>query len=103
MKLENLFLAILSVAMVVNYIFDHEGYKRDIDASNELEKFNQSLMFRIIQTDVKIDSLREATMRVAEATMYLDSCQQVKSSKSERAERRGRFVGGLLRGLIPGI
>lgn len=103
MKLENFFLAILMVATIGNFLFDYEAYKRDLDAAEKLESFNHALMYRIIQNEIRIDSIKTSTQKVATAAIYLDSCQQAKASKSERAERRGKFVGGLLRGLIPGI
>jgi hypothetical protein len=93
----------MAVAVGINFYFDKKAFERDIEASAQLEEWNMALMTRIIQHDVKFDSLKASTQTLAKATMYLDSCQQNKSQKVERAERRGKFVGGLLRGLFPGI
>ncbi len=58
---------------------------------------------RIIHLEGSIDSLRAQSKGVAKSVMYLDSCNQAKNHKQERAERRGKFVGGLLKGLFPGM
>lgn len=50
-----------------------------------------------------LDSLNQKDSVLAKSIVYLDSCNQVKTSKVERAERRGRFIGGLLKGLFPGM
>lgn len=50
-----------------------------------------------------LDSLNKKDSVLAKSIVYLDSCNQVKASKVERAERRGRFIGGLLKGLFPGM
>jgi len=102
-EFERLILLILVLAVGVNFYFDNKAYERDIEAAAQLEDWNMALMTRIIQHDTKIDSLKASTQSLAKATIYLDSCQQNKSQKVERAERRGKFVGGLLRGLFPGL
>ena len=58
---------------------------------------------RIIRNETTVDSLRAQINGLAKTVIYLDSCQQAKSSKQDRAERRGKFVGGLLKGLFPGM
>jgi hypothetical protein len=62
------------------------------------------------QLNQRLDSLEKAVNRansnnavLAKSVLYLDSCQQTKMVKQDKAERRGRFVGGLLKGLFPGI
>lgn len=102
-EFERFILFLIVVAVGVNFYFDNKAFERDIDASKKLEEWNMALMARIIQHDVRIDSLKTSTQNLAKATIYLDSCQSNKSQKAERAERRGKFVGGLLRGLFPGI
>lgn len=96
-------LFLLVVAIGVNFFFDNKAHDRDIEAAAKLEDWNMGLMTRIIHNDVRIDSLKASTHNLAKATIYLDSCQSNKSQKAERAERRGKFVGGLLRGLFPGL
>ena len=58
---------------------------------------------RIIRNEDTADSLRRQINALAKSVVYLDSCNQAKNHKQERAERRGRFVGGLLKGLFPGM
>lgn len=50
-----------------------------------------------------IDSIKIRNAAFAKTILYLDSCQQAKAQKADRAEKRGRFVGGLLKGLFPGM
>lgn len=102
-QFDRLILFLLSVAVGVNFFFDKKAFERDIESAAQLEEWNMALMTRIIQHDTKIDSLKASTQSLAKATIYLDSCQSNKSQKVERAERRGKFVGGLLRGLFPGL
>lgn len=100
---ERFLLIVTIIALGVNFYFDDQAHKRDIDANKLTDASNIGMAFRIARLETRIDSLNAKTSKVAEATMYLDSCQAVKTSKSDRAERRGKFVGGLLRGLFPGI
>jgi hypothetical protein len=51
----------------------------------------------------KIDSLKLADKTLAKTIVYLDSCNQNRTNKADRAEKRGRFVGGLLKSLFPGL
>lgn len=60
-------------------------------------------MLRNAKLENRIDSLQIETQALAKTVIYLDSCQQSKAQKGEKAERRGKFVGGLLRGLFPGM
>lgn len=58
---------------------------------------------KIAQLQEDVDSLFATDQVFAKSILYLDSCNQSKLTKTERAERRGRFVGGLLRGLFPNL
>lgn len=60
-------------------------------------------MLRNANIETRIDSLKVETAALAKTVIYLDSCQQQKAQKQDKAERRGRFVGGLLKGLFPGL
>ena len=51
----------------------------------------------------RVDSVQAQSKALAKTVIYLDSCNQVKAQKADKAERRGKFVGGLLKGLFPGI
>lgn len=55
------------------------------------------------RTEGRIDSLKVETEALAKTVIYLDSCQQAKTIKQDKAERRGKFVGGLLKALFPGL
>jgi hypothetical protein len=58
---------------------------------------------RLLRNEDTADSLRRQINALAKSVIYIDSCNQAKNHKQERAERRGRFVGGLLKGLFPGM
>jgi hypothetical protein len=49
------------------------------------------------------DSLKGQIKDLAICVQYLDSVHESKGFKSERAEKRGRFIGGLIKGLFPGL
>ena len=49
------------------------------------------------------DSLQKEVRFLALCVQYLDSVDRSKQSKSERAEKRGRFVGGIIKGIFPGL
>lgn len=53
--------------------------------------------------DSNFRHLQNTSKALGQSVVYLDSCQATKTAKQDRAERRGRFVGGLLKGLIPGL
>jgi hypothetical protein len=60
-----------------------------------------AMKIEMFNLSCKIDSVQKANQALVKSVLYLDSCQQVKTMKSDRAERRGRFIAGLLKGLIP--
>jgi hypothetical protein len=49
------------------------------------------------------DSLKGKIKNLAICVQYLDSVHESKGYKTERAEKRGRFIGGLIKGLFPGL
>lgn len=49
----------------------------------------------------RVDELESNQAKLIQAVVYLDSCNTARSSKADRAERRGRFFGGLIKTLIP--
>ena len=57
----------------------------------------------ICHLESRIDSLKFADQAIAKSIVYLDSCNQNRTNKADRAERRGKFVGGLLKSLFPGL
>lgn len=78
----------------------HQKIEKHINESSDYAIGN---MLRNAQLENRIDSLKVETEALAKTVIYLDSCQQQKAQKQDKAEKRGRFVGGLLRGLFPGI
>lgn len=49
------------------------------------------------------DSLQKDVRFLALCVQYLDSVDRSKQTKSERAEKRGRFIGGIIKGIFPGL
>lgn len=79
---------------------EHRKLDKFIEAVDANQK--QSAM-RMQHNATTVDSLRAQINGIAKSIIYIDSCNQAKNHKQERAERRGRFVGGLLKGLFPGM
>lgn len=67
------------------------------------EEWTSAAYFKNTRTEGRIDSLKVETEALAKTVIYLDSCQQAKTIKQDKAERRGKFVGGLLKALFPGL
>jgi len=81
----------------------NQAHKKIDNLIRENEKFTSAAFFRTARMDGRIDSLKVETEALAKTVIYLDSCQQNKAQKAEKAERRGKFVGGLLKALFPGL
>jgi hypothetical protein len=64
---------------------------------------NRHLSWQIDSVQYVADKATYNNIVLAKTVIYLDSCQQSKTVKHDKAERRGRFVGGLLKGLFPGL
>lgn len=69
----------------------------------EHAEWSAAAYWKNARTEGRIDSLKIETEALAKTVIYLDSCQNNKTIKQDRAERRGKFVGGLLKGLFPGL
>lgn len=69
----------------------------------ESEQWAAGAVFKLAAMETDIDSLHIQNKALAKTALYLDSCNQQKTQKADRAERRGKFVGGLLKGLFPGL
>jgi hypothetical protein len=76
----------------------HEKLNQLIKANEEL---SAAAWIKNIRTEKRIDSLNIETAALAKSVIYLDSCQSEKVRKGEKAERTGRFVGGIIKGLFP--
>jgi hypothetical protein len=94
---------VLAVSMaVVSYNFF--TFRKEI--KSDIVSIQTSLAFTQSQTSFlshQVDSLQSTNKIFAKSILYLDSCQVNKGQKAERAERRGRFLGGIIKGLFPGM
>ena len=64
---------------------------------------NRHLVWQLDSVQSVADKAASNNIVLAKTVLYLDSCQQTKTVKQDKAERRGRFVGGLLKSLFPGL
>ena len=74
--------------------------------TDEISTANEAALSAVIRTgnlEESVDSIKVQIKGLGKTVIYLDSCQQNKAQKADRAERRGKFVGGLLKSLIPGM
>ena len=99
----DLFSFVLAIAMGV-VIYNFLTFRKEVKTN--MVRMEAS----IIQTqsdycnmEVEVDSLKSTSKIFAKSILYLDSCQVNKGQKAERAERRGRFLGGIIKGLFPGM
>jgi hypothetical protein len=69
----------------------------------EMDSANVMLTGYMIELSLKTDSLKHNEQILTRSILYLDSCQQTKATKADRAERRGRFLGGLLKTIFPAL
>jgi len=106
MSISKEFLIILAVIVIYIggdvYVTNVNHNKIDnLIAMNEERLITSNI--KQIQLKESVDSLKIQIKGLGKSVIYLDSCQQNKTHKQDRAERRGRFVGGLLKSLIPGM
>jgi hypothetical protein len=78
----------------------HKMLEKHIKESQDWALTNTTRNIAMMES---VDSLRLQVKGLGKSVLYLDSCQQNKTIKQDRAERRGKFVGGLLKSLIPGM
>jgi len=69
----------------------------------QLDSSNVMLTGYMIELSLKTDTLKHNEQILTKSILYLDSCQQTKATKADRAERRGRFLGGLLKTIFPAL
>lgn len=101
---ETIFVLLLMLGYVAGDVYFAKQAHQKLDKLvQDNENFTTAALFRVARCEARIDSIKTQTKAVAESVIYVDSVATTKTSKSERAERRGRFVGGLLKGLIPGL
>jgi uncharacterized protein (UPF0333 family) len=106
MSISKEFLIILAVIVIYIggdvYVTNVNHKKIDnLIALNEQRLITSNI--KQIQIKESVDSLKIQIKGLGKSVIFLDSCQQNKTIKQDKAERRGRFVGGLLKSLIPGM
>ena len=103
MSILKFFTVVLTVALTLNFLFDYQAKQREeiIVKRIELTAFEDNK--RVAEMQLQIDSLKDKSKIIATTVVFLDSCQQTKTVRAEKSERRGRFVGGLLKGIFPGL
>jgi hypothetical protein len=87
---------VLGVVLAYNFLEDKKT-REDLEVARTTQALVQ------IQTELKIDSLNLKIYELSRVALYLDSCQQIRTSKTDRAERRGKFVGGILKTIFPAL
>jgi hypothetical protein len=95
-------LAILIALGVFGYNL-HTLKKTQQEVNLKQDLINRHLTWQLDSVQHITDKAAANNIVLAKTVIYLDSCQQSKTVKHDKAERRGKFVGGLLRGLFPGI
>ena len=96
-------LAILFIYIGGDIYNTNVKHKRIEDYIVQNQEALLQVTFRNANIEQSIDSLKVQIKGLGKSVIYLDSCQQNKTIKQDRAERRGKFVGGLLKSLIPGM
>jgi hypothetical protein len=84
----------------------YHAYDVESKISNDVQYLAKSCINSGIDLAIinqRVDTVYKQSQALAKTVLYLDSCNQAKSQKADKAERRGKFVGGLIKGLFPGI
>lgn len=91
----------ISLCVMGYNLFDLRKTQEEVNLKQDL--INSHLSWQLDSVQVVADKAAATNIVLAKTVLYLDSCQQTKTVKQDKAERRGRFVGGLLKGLFPGL
>jgi hypothetical protein len=94
------FAIVVCVATCIYQVVMINTLHHEIKCQDEVLAQNNN---KIIEVKSSIDSLKAQNEVLCRSIIYLDSCQQIRTSKTDRAERRGKFVGGLLKGIFPSL
>jgi len=98
---------LLLVFFLIYIAFDryiaYDVESRISDDIQYLAKSTLNTKLDVAYLNSRIDSVHVQNQAFAKTVLYLDSCNQAKAQKADKAERRGKFVGGLIKGLFPGI
>ena len=98
-------IALIALALAIGAI--EQQIQSGIQKRSKIDRKVDSLMLvqsvRIQVLSNANDSLKGQIQDLAICVQYLDSVNNSKGFKTERAEKRGRFIGGLIKGLFPGL
>lgn len=95
------FALVISFGVLAYNFYTFKTQEIKINAKQDSVALDNQLYTQSVSSEIK--TIRENTQVLAKSVLYLDSCQQAKTIKQDRAERRGKFLGGLLKGLFPGL
>jgi hypothetical protein len=99
---DTLFLMLVFIAYIGLDVYNaNKTHKRLESCIEQSDSMSVKCLYRTANMSARVDSLKAQNKALAETVIYLDSCTQSKTYKTERAERRGRFLGGLIKGLFP--
>lgn len=102
MHKDTLFLMLVFIAYIGLDVYNakqtHNRLESFIEQSDSM---SVKCLYRTANVSDRLDSIKAQNKALAATVIYLDSCNQSKTFKTERAERRGRFLGGLIKGLFP--
>lgn len=101
------FIVIVLVALFLGLAAIEQQIQSGIQKRSKIDRKVDSIMLvQSVRIQVLLnanDSLKSQIQDLALCVQYLDSVDRSKSNKSERAEKRGRFIGGLIKGIFPGL
>ena len=95
------FALFVAVGLLTYNFYTFKSTQIKIDAKQDSVVIESIKETELVSSEVRL--ARESSAMLAKSVLYLDSCQQAKTIKQDKAERRGKFIGGLLKGLFPGI
>lgn len=96
-----LFVLAIIVGVFAYNLYMLKKTQQEINLKQDL--INRHLAWQLDSVQSVAEMSAANNIVLAKTVLYLDSCQQAKTVKQDKAERRGRFVGGLLKGLFPGL
>ena len=101
------YVIIALILIFIGFVAVEEQIQSGIQKRSKIDRKVDSLMLvqsvRVQVLSNANDSLAHQIHDLALCVQYLDSVHESKGFKTERAEKRGRFIGGLIKGLFPGL
>lgn len=92
----------LAVSVSCLYMTSHLSSRID-NLHKQTDSSATAIKQDVVRISARLDSAKKIEKELAKTIIYVDSIQTSKAAKSDRAERRGKFVGGLLKALIPSL